>query len=389
MNQLKKIALLSVSLLVVSSGAIAANIPEIQKTYPSIYSTLVELITTLPSLFIILTILVSQKIAKKIGYRLTVQIGILLVFFSGILPAFTTSFWVLFMSRMLFGIGVGLFNPLLFSFTANLYQGKELSSVIGLQSSFEGIGGMFVTFLVGQLLLIHWKTSFLAYFLAFPIFILFSLFVPEIKPDSKWKTKNKSTNSTVHKEMYGYLLLLVIVVTVYMSLTVKITSLLLEKNYGNATNGSNMLALVGFGAMMAGIFFGKLVTVSKQWTLPFAFLGMSLAMFGISFSKSLLLTSLMVTFCGFSFRTFIPYLFNEINQNHQENAEKNTSLLLIAFNLGAAFAPISISLFVSIFSIKDNASIFIVEGILMLFLAGVVAAINYIKKNSYEKNQEV
>lgn len=385
---MKKIALLSVSLLVVSSGAIAANIPAIQRTYSNIPSTLVELITTLPSLFIILAVLVSQKIAKKIGYRLTVQIGILLVFFSGILPVFTTSFWVLFMSRILFGVGVGLFNPLLFSFAANLYQGKELSSVIGLQSSFEGIGGMLVTFLVGQLLLIHWTTSFLAYFLALPIFILFSFFVPEIKPVSR-KKSNNSANTIVQKEMYGYLILLVIVVTVYMSLTVKITSLLLEKNYGNATNGSNMLALVGFGAMMAGIFFGKLVTFSKQWTLPLAFLGMSLAMFGVSFSKSLLLTSLMVTLCGFSFRTFIPYLFNEINQNHQENAEKNTSLLLIGFNLGAAFAPISISLVATIFSIEDNASIFIFEGILMVLLAGVVTAVNCYKKSSYEKNQEV
>ena len=53
MNKLIKISLLSVSLLIVSAGAIAANIPAIALTYPLVPKTLVEFITTMPSLFII------------------------------------------------------------------------------------------------------------------------------------------------------------------------------------------------------------------------------------------------------------------------------------------------------------------------------------------------
>lgn len=147
---LSKIGLLSVSLLVVSGGAIAANIPAISQSYPDVSQTLIELLTTMPSLFIMLTVLVSHKVATKIGYSRTILMGIFLVLIAGLLPVFTRSFMTLCFSRVLFGIGIGLFNPLLYIVSTTLYKGAELAKVIGLQSAFEGIGGMVMTFLVGQ-----------------------------------------------------------------------------------------------------------------------------------------------------------------------------------------------------------------------------------------------
>lgn len=272
-----KYSLLSVSLLVVSAGAIAGNIPASAETYPTINGTFVELITTLPSLFVIATVMLSPKLAQKVGYKLTIQIGILIVLLSSLVPVFIDSFWFLFISRMFFGIGVGLFNPLLYSFSSYLYSGEKLAAVIGLQSSFEGIGGMLLTFLVGQLLKINWQTSFSAYFLAFPILILFTNFVPQLRREpigtnQKEDTSNKKEQ--LDRSIFGYILLLMLIVTIYMTVTVKITSLFLEKGIGNATDGSNMIAIVGFGAMLAGVIFGRLVTVTKEWTLTISFLGL-------------------------------------------------------------------------------------------------------------------
>lgn len=184
MNKTTKLSLLSVSLLVVSGGAIAANIPAIMIAYPTINPTLIELITTIPSLFIILTVPFSHRFAKKFGYKFSVQLGIIIVLVAGISPMFTSSFWLLFFSRIIFGIGVGLFNPLLFALAKKLYQGKERSSIIGFQSAFEGIGGMIITFTVGQLLRMNWRLSFLAYGLALPIFLLFTWFVPNVSRET-------------------------------------------------------------------------------------------------------------------------------------------------------------------------------------------------------------
>lgn len=367
-----KYSLLSVSLLVVSAGAIAGNIPAIAETYPTINGTFVELITTLPSLFVIATVMLSPKLAQKVGYKLTIQIGILIVLLSSLVPVFIDSFWFLFISRMFFGIGVGLFNPLLYSFSSYLYSGEKLAAVIGLQSSFEGIGGMLLTFLVGQLLKINWQTSFSAYFLAFPILILFTNFVPQLRREpigtnQKEDTSNKKEQ--LDRSIFGYILLLMLIVTIYMTVTVKITSLFLEKGIGNATDGSNMIAIVGFGAMLAGVIFGRLVTVTKEWTLTISFLGLGIAMWIIAYSNSVMITAIASLLCGFSFRIFIPYLFNQVNQTQKSHSERNTSILLIGFNIGAAFAPISISFIQQLLSLNNQASIFVTEGVIMFVLA--------------------
>ncbi|MBO0439458.1 MFS transporter [Candidatus Enterococcus ikei] len=378
MNKITKLSLLSVSLLVVSGGAIAANIPAMIVAYPTINPTLIELITTIPSLFIILTVPFSQMFARKFGYKRSVQVGIVIVLSAGIMPVFTQSFWFVFFSRILFGIGIGLFNPLLFSLAGKLYQGKELSSVIGFQSAFEGIGGMIITFTVGQLLVMNWRGSFLAYLLALPILLLFTWFVPDVSKDGE-EHNSEAKSQKIKPSTYGYIALLIIVVTIYMSVTVKITSLLLEKGFGDATDGSNLIALVGLGAMTAGALFGSIVTMTKKWTLPIAFFLLGISMFMIAISQNLVSISFAVMLCGFSFRTFIPYLFNEVNQDTKGDSEKSTSLLLIGFNIGAACAPISISVLGNILPSKENTDIFMAEGIIMMLLS-VCTLVNSVRK---------
>ncbi|MFV0559028.1 MAG: MFS transporter [Enterococcus sp.] len=388
MNQKTKPALLSVSLLVVSAGAIAGNIPAIESSYPLINKTIIELLTTLPSLFIILTVLLSPKIARVIGYKKTIQLGVLLVLVAGLIPVFTTAFATLFFSRILFGIGIGLFNPLLYSFASNLYSGRELASVIGLQSAFEGIGGMLITFLVGQLLVINWRISFGAYLLALPVFLLFSRFVPEIHPN-KEPQKVQLKTSKASPQFLVFLLLLLVTVTVYMSVTVKITSLLITKGIGNATDGSNLIALVGLGAMVAGMLFGRIFLVFKQQSLVIAFGLLAIAMFLFAFSQTLVMAIIAALLCGFGFRTFIPYLFNEVNQQSDES-ERNTAILLIAFNLGVAFSPISIAIFQGILPILNDAGLFIGEGVLMLLIATIIGITNKKRKTSvYNTNDKM
>lgn len=374
MAQLRKISLLSVSLLVVSAGAIAGNIPAIAQAYPTVNETLIELLTTIPSLFIILTILISPKVAQRIGYKRTVQVGIGIVCLAGLLPVVTTSFTSLFLSRILFGVGVGLFNPLLYTIAAGLYSGSHLATVIGLQSAFEGIGGMLITFLVGQLLVTGWRYSFMVYGLAIPILFLFGLFVPDIRPTTS-DEKEAKTGPTIDRTLIYYLILLFLAVTVYMSIAVKVTGLLYDKAIGDATDGSNLLAFIGFGAMTAGMVFGKTVRIFKEWTIPVSFLGMSIALLLLARAPNLWIASFAVILCGFSFRTFVPYVFNEVNQKSQQ-ATAQTALLLIFFNIGTAATPLTIAYLQYLFPFLHQSGLFYGGAVLMLVLGGVVVVGN-------------
>lgn len=379
----KKIALLAGSFIVVTGGSIAANVPKIAEEFPTIPLQVVESLTTIPSLFLIFSVLFSHTIAQWIGYKKTVLLGLAIVTVSGLIPVFVHNFWVIFLSRAFFGIGIGLFNSLLVSFIRYFYEGKERATMIGFQSAFEGIGGMTISFLVGQLLKISWQTSFWVYIAALPAFVLFALFVPDIpaepsgfsgkrgaddarERDTEGKGKGKMRAGT-----FGYIALLFVVVMFYMSITVRVTPLMTTIGYGDATDGSNILSFIGIGAMAAGFLFGQIFTLIGKYTLPIAFLMMGLSLFAVGQSNSVLVTGLAAALCGFSFRTFIPYLFNKVNSSHTGNANLSTSLLLVGFNLGAAFSPYGIALLEKLFRLASIRAIFTMEAAILLGFSAI------------------
>lgn len=391
-NRMKKIVILAVSLVVVSGGAIGANIPAMAKTFPEVSLSLVEMLTTIPALFIIPAVLLSTQFAKHLGYKKTILLGLGIVFVSGIVPAITTNFTLIFISRACFGFGVGLFNSLLVSLISYFYRGNERAATIGFQSAFEGIGGMTLTFTVGQLLKVSWQTSFWVYLFVLPIFLLFLVFVPDVsESDMKQTGTGDSSDGDILKKQgqeafkrkvafAGSILLLVVVVCIYMSITVKGTLLMTTLGYGDATDGSNIMALIGVGAMAAGFSFGQVFQLTKHWTMPVAFLVMSGAMLLIGLSNSVLLTGIGAMICGFSFRTFIPYLFNQINNGPAHQAAFRTSLLLVGFNIGSAFSPYGIALIDSLSLFGTIRGTFFSEALILFCLALLTGGITFFQK---------
>src|SRR3954466_13763918 len=165
-DRLKTYSLLSVALLISSGPLIAANIPAIEKEFPTVNPTHVGLLTTIPSLFVILGILVANRLELWIGKKRTILIGLTLVFLAGVFPVLKHDiFSFLFLSRCFFGLGIGLFNRLIIQMISDIFQDdpRRKAAVIGLESAFEGLGAICLTFIVGQLLKINWYTSFLIY----------------------------------------------------------------------------------------------------------------------------------------------------------------------------------------------------------------------------------
>lgn len=398
---MQKFSILSGSFIVVSVAAIAANIPQIAKEFPQIPLSLVEMLTTIPALFIIPSVLLSDQIAQKFGYKNTVLLGLTIVLVSGLVPVFVHDFWAIFTSRITFGLGIGLFNSLLIHFISSKYQKDERATMIGLQSAFEGIGGMTLTFLVGQLLKIDWQLSFLVYSFALPVFFLFLFFVEDIPRQSlevPKKSDIEKISSSSKKKIrdygtYGYILLIFVMVIFYMTITVRVTSLMLSQGYGNATDGSNVLSFVGIGAMSAGFLFGKVFAKTKEYTLTIAFLLMSVSLFLIGLSSSVWLTVLAAALCGFSFRTFIPYVFNKVNTTNSIKSNFATALLLVGFNLGSAFSPYGISFLESLFFVTDPQAIFFIEAGLVLcfsaisFIYTTFIKLKYGHKNNYMETE--
>ena len=74
-----KIAILSCCLVTASQNAIAGNIPAIAYTFKNVALSTIELMTTIPSLFVMLAILLNGFLAKRMNHKTSLLIGLLMI----------------------------------------------------------------------------------------------------------------------------------------------------------------------------------------------------------------------------------------------------------------------------------------------------------------------
>lgn len=89
---LTKLSILLVSVITASAPAINANIPVLAKAFPSVPLAQIELLKTIPSLFLLIAILLSNRVARKIGLKQTVLVGVAITVIAGLAPIMITSF---------------------------------------------------------------------------------------------------------------------------------------------------------------------------------------------------------------------------------------------------------------------------------------------------------
>lgn len=347
MNQRKKqfIALLSAALVIASAPAISANIPAIKESFPNVNSTFINLFTTIPSLFIIFGVFLTNILERKVDSKKIILVGLSIVIIFGTLPVwYSNNFQVLFLSRCVLGLGIGLFNRLVLQNVSMLYQDSpsKKARAIGLESASEGLGGILMVVLVGQLVKISWQTSFLVYGIALIGFVLILFIFPKDGNMNKTSKITSQENISKHTKakMIRLSILLFCIVGFFIIFNLQITPLLIEKKIGNSTQGSNMIAGISIGAFLAGNFFGKTYHLFQNKILPIACLFAGLFILLTTKSTSLTLTLLCSAGLGFSFRNIMPF-FTHLFTSNGNKAVSNfgTTAILISYNLGATLAP--------------------------------------------------
>lgn len=379
-----KISLLSASLLVASGPAINANIPGIAGAFPDIPLSTVELLSTIPSLFLMMSVLTSSFIARKIGYKKTIMVGIGLVMICGFIPAIVNDFYLIVVSRALLGFGIGLFNSLLVVLVNCLYEGKEKSSLFGIQAAFEGIGGMMITFIAGQLINLNWQAPFYSYLIAIPVFFMFLIFVPNVNHEDVMNQEADKINEVVSWKSYlpllKYIGAIFIVAVFYMSMGIKTPKLMIDSGYGTASDSSIAFMLVGFGSMMSGLTFGKIYGVLKKYTLVLALTILSGSLFIVGVSSHVFITYIGGLLIGFGFRLFLPYLINSVNFSTLPNKGLSTSFILVSYNLGVAITPYACLLLQKLPLLDDLHYLFYFESIVIFVFASMAMIRTFVKR---------
>ena len=173
--------ILSISLLTVMAGAaIAPALGAIHDHFATAPQLLLQLIVSLPALFIIITNLFFAKICRRLRTRTIAIVGLTLYVLAGAGCFFFDSMALILCLRALLGVSVGLIMPLSTGLLSFYFPPEEQAHLMGLSAAMNQMGGVVATLLAGLLANIEWRYAFLVYLLALVAILLVLLFLPNV-----------------------------------------------------------------------------------------------------------------------------------------------------------------------------------------------------------------
>ena len=189
-------AILSLSLLTVMAGAaVAPALQIILEYFNDVDRTLVQMIISIPALFIALTGFVFPTLCKTFKSKTLVMIGLILYTAGGCMAGLFSNIYAVLAFRALVGIGVGIIMPLSTGLLSFYFPPEEQDRLMGYSSAMNQMGGVVATLISGILASVSWRASFLVYLMGGISIVLCLLFLPndrigarETKKEGKpWK----------------------------------------------------------------------------------------------------------------------------------------------------------------------------------------------------------
>ena len=349
-EQMKKIALLSLSLILTSAYSVSIVLPSLLQHFSEYTTAQVEILISAPSFAITVMIVLNAWLSRYMKDRPMIVGGLLLLSVSGMVPVFVQEYPVVLASRIFLGIGIGLINAKAISIFSEYYEGREKAALLGYRGSAE-----VMTLVAGKLVLIRWNLAFWVYALGFVIVLLYLVWVPgsmetgqsagsqsagaekeslEAEADEKRECWKKEVLTIAYALFAGF------VICIYCSNSLRVPILILEKKLGTESEASIILTLMMLMGIAAGVYFGKLTMWWKEKLPGVGCLLIGAGMLLTAYAGSLPLIGIGISIVGFFYTVLVTYSFHQISEQiPQSSINTATSIVLVGCNLGAACSP--------------------------------------------------
>lgn len=349
-EQMKKIALLSLSLILTSAYSVSIVLPSLLQHFSEYTTAQVEMLISAPSFAITVMIVLNAWLSRYMKDRSMIVGGLLLLSVSGMVPVFVQEYPVMFASRIFLGIGIGLINAKAISIFSEYYEGREKAALLGYRGSAEVLGSAVMTLVAGKLVLIRWNLAFWVYALGFVIVLLYLVWVPgsmepgqsagaekeslEAEADGKRECWKKEVLPIAYAVFEGF------VICIYCSNSLRVPMLILEKKLGTESEASIILTLMMLMGIAAGVYFGKLTMWWKEKLPGVGCLMLGAGMLLTAYAGNLPLIGVGISIVGFFYTVLVTYSFHQISERiPQSSINTATSIVLVGCNLGAACSP--------------------------------------------------
>ncbi len=158
------VSILSLSVLTVMAGAaVAPALNLIQDYFQGSDPLFVQMIISIPALFIVLTNMFFETLCRKFRIRSLLLTGLILYTAGGCIAGIFSNIFLILLCRALVGIGVGIIMPLSTGLIAFYFTRDKQGRLMGYSSAMNMLGGVVASLIAGTLATFSWRLSFLVY----------------------------------------------------------------------------------------------------------------------------------------------------------------------------------------------------------------------------------
>ena len=378
---MEKVSILSLSLVLTTSFSISSAQSAMFAYYKDLPESWIELLVSLPSAGIMLMLVLNGLVEKYLSERKMIVTGLLIFSLCGFVPLVNKTYWVIFASRLIFGMGVGLLNAKAISIISERYEGKERIQTLGLRGSAEVVGTALLTLGVSQLLRFGWEISFLVYASGLIVLALYLLFVPYGKEEKRHEAHQEGKGLTAAQWFLtiGLALVAAVIVLTNVVINVRVPGLVEKSGMGSVQTAGLILSTMQLIGIAAGLSFAPLLHYFKENLLTVAGVAFGLTSIMIGLAPNLLLLSVVTIASGFVYSVSLTAIFHILSERiPSKSLNQATSIVILGGSAGATATTFFLSL-ISQFS-SQASFIFGVLGSLMVLMA--VLAFGILKKKS-------
>lgn len=325
-----------------AGAAVAPALGIIKEHFSTSPNILIQLIISLPALFIIITNLGFNYLCHFLRTKTIAITGLVIYVIAGACALFANNIWILLVFRAVLGISVGLLMPLSTGLLAFYFPPERQSELMGDAAAMNQLGGVVATLLAGLLATISWRLSFLVYLFGLISIVLVLFYLPNDKLLSKNARISTKKLLKFHPSVIGMLLVMMIFFIFPANYAIIATK------QGLISGKAITIVMVAYDvvAFFVGLMFGTIMKTCRQSIKYFAPVLFFLSYLIFALSPSVSATIIALLLGGIANGVGVPYI-NTIASIKGGKDSVTTVMPLISASLylGQFIAPLVVKLF--------------------------------------------
>lgn len=345
----------------------------VHEHYPNIDVSLVQMLVTVPTLVGVLFALLTGWLALHISKKKIFLFAALAAGITGLIPLASDSFTVLFLSRALYGMSLGIVVSLVTALVADFFDGDERVQVMGIQGASVGAGMVLVTTLAGIVGRTDFHHAYYLSILGFIAFFAILVLLPEIpvsKPEKGQKKKIRLNREVFRMAAFIFAEGFFIII-----FTTNLAMHLSGPLKGDAAIAGIITGVFSAAQILMGILLGRIAKVTKRYTLPVAMFSLAAGYLLMAFFPGTLpVLMISAVLCGYSQSVYCAKSMQEVTTVvDQDSTPMAASLLTCSLMLSQFVSPVVINTLSNVFFGSVTTTGAYLLGSIGICIAGILA----------------